>query len=337
MRSIRVNFGVRSMINRVTNIRASGFVLVILLFLLGCSNVLTKVNVRRVEGAIACIESINNRLLRTNRFTMTFGSGNLLLQIHGDDGAFVSQSVVDEYDYGRWWRAESTNGQDSAWVRSKNDGSNDLVPLDFQDELILMPLFWSGDKSFENLTIAANCLRDSKVFSLIIEDIKVNGMGGPYVNVNQNDGMITSREIFGSYSSKPEDIDSKMLLFEIRYMTNNLTKGSLIYSNIFLIDHRLGKVFPPTQYQLSIENSYETNIYQRNLYPEVSGSKYMFTDRRLGFVSQRDQQSWPARHTSEFKMATRSRMIITISFVSFAAISIVTVIFLSNRNTKKNE
>lgn len=331
------NFGVRSMINRVTNIRASGFVLVILLFLLGCSNFLTKINVRRVEGAIACFESINNRLLRTNRFTMTFGSGNLLLQIHGHDGALVSQSVVDEHDYGRWWQAESTNGQDSAWVRSKNDGSNDLVPLDFQDELILLPLFWSGDKSFENLTIAANCLRDSKVFSLIIEDIKVNGMGGPYVNVNKNDEVITSREIFGSYSSKPEDIDSKLLLFEIRYMTNNPTKSSLIYSNIFLIDHRLGKVFPPTRYQLSIEKSYETNIYQRNLYPEVSGSKYMFTDRRLGSVYQRDQQPWLARHTSEFKVATRSRMIVTISVVSFATISIVTVILLSNRNSKKTE
>jgi len=268
---------------------------------------------------------------------MTFGSGNILLQIHGDDGAFVSQSVVDEYDYGRWWRAESTNGQDSAWVRSKNDSSNDLVPLGFQDELILLPLFWSGDKSFGNLTFAANCLRDSQVFSLIIEDIGVNGMGGPYVNVNRKDGVVASREIFGSYSSKPEDIDSRMLLFEIKYMTNNLTNGSLIYSNILLIDHRLGKVFPPTRYQLSIENSYETNINLRNLYPEVSGSKCMFTDRRLGFVSQRDQQPWPARHAREFEMATRSRMIVTISFVLFATISIVTVIFLSNRNTKKNE
>ena len=125
------------MVNRSIKLILNGFVWMILASSLGCGYGLKRVNVQRVEGTLECFESIDARLLRTNRFTIVFGSGSVFLQIRGDDGNLVSQSVVDEYDYGRWWRAESTNGQDSAWIRAKNDKSNNLVPLDFQGELIL--------------------------------------------------------------------------------------------------------------------------------------------------------------------------------------------------------
>ena len=325
------------MVNRSIKLILKSFVWMILASSLGCGYGLKRVNVQRLEGTLECFESIDAHLLRTNRFTIVFGSGSVFLQIRGDDGNLVSQSVVDEYDYGRWWRAESTNGQDSAWIRAKNDKSNNLVPLSFQDELILMPLFWTSNNITQKLTAAVDSLRDSQIFSVIREEIIVNRMGGPYVKETRNHGIIVSREISSSYSNKPEDIDFKTVLFEVKYFANNLVYNDSIPSRILINDYRLGKVFPPTRYKLSIEALSDTNFHPQNLYPEVSGSKYMLTDNRTGFISQRDQQPWPARHTSEFKMATRSRLIITSFLIFFAFVSFALIIFSVNKNKNKNE
>lgn len=330
------NLWSRCMVNRSIKLILKGFVWMILASSLGCGYGLKRVNVQRVEGTLECFESIDARLLRTNRFTIVFGSGSVFLQIRGDDGNLVSQSVVDEYDYGRWWRAESTNGQDSAWIRAKNDKSNNIVPLGFQDELILMPLFWTSNNITKNLTPAVDSLRDSQIFSVIREEIIVNRMGGPYIKETRNNGIIVSREISSSYSDKPEDIDFKMLLFEVKYLTNNSANNYLIPSHILLNDYRLGKVFPPTRYRLFIEAFNEINLYPQSLYPEVGGSKYMLTDYRNGFISQRDQSVWPARYTSEFKMATRSRLFITIFLTCFAFVSAAFIV-LSVKNKNKNE
>ena len=331
------NLWSRCMVNRSIKLILKSFVWMILASSLGCGYGLKRVNVQRLEGTLECFESIDAHLLRTNRFTIVFGSGSVFLQIRGDDGNLVSQSVVDEYDYGRWWRAESTNGQDSAWIRAKNDKSNNLVPLSFQDELILMPLFWTSNNITQKLTAAVDSLRDSQIFSVIREEIIVNRMGGPYVKETRNHGIIVSREISSSYSNKPEDIDFKTVLFEVKYFANNLVYNDSIPSRILINDYRLGKVFPPTRYKLSIEALSDTNFHPQNLYPEVSGSKYMLTDNRTGFISQRDQQPWPARHTSEFKMATRSRLIITSFLIFFAFVSFALIIFSVNKNKNKNE
>jgi hypothetical protein len=246
-----------------------------------------------VHGVIECPEALDKRLVRTNQFKLVIADQHLLLQFDDAQNDAEVLGIIDGSDFGRWWKAEGSDGQDSGWIQDRNAPRIDGLPVQFREQLAIFPMLWAGGAVAGSLGTTLSVLPTTNYFTLLDAEDQPAGI---HVRDEAEAGRIKRRHIHSYFSAGETNANSVVPLFTVEYAEWRPFEASEVPAAVRILDLRLGRIVPPTRYNIRFESLVRTNVPVQQAYPDLRSSNCILSDRRTGKMTSGLNQIWPARH-----------------------------------------
>ncbi len=258
-----------------------------------CARNRTSIPAVVVHGVIECPEASDKRLVGTNQFKLLIADQHLLLQFDDAKNDAEVLGIIDGSDFGRWWKAEGANAQDSGWIQDRNSPRVDGLPLQFREQLAIFPMLWAGGAVAGSLGTTLSVLPGTNYFTLLDAE---NQPAGIHVRDEAEAGRIKRRHIHSYFSAGETNANSVVPLFTVEYAEWRPFEASEVPAAVRILDLRLGRSVPPPRYNIRFESLVRTNVPVQQAYPDIRASNCILSDRRTGKVTSGLNQIWPARH-----------------------------------------
>lgn len=297
----------------------------------GCERNRTSIPAVLVNGVIECPEALDKRLVRTNQFRLLIADQHLLLQFDDAQNDAEVLGIIDGSDLGRWWKAEEADAQDSGWIQARNSPLGDGLPVQFREQLAIFPMLWAGGAVAGSLGTTLSVLPRTNYFTLLDAEDQPAGI---HVRDEAEAGRIKRRHIHTYFSVGETNADSVVPLFTVEYAGWRPFEASEVPAAVRILDLRLGRIAPPTRYNIRFESLVRTNVPVQQAYPDIRASNCMLSDRRTGKLTSGSNQIWPARHTTAYARATRSTWGVRIIALTLITIFPGVLLLLMKRKNK---